>query len=66
MEYTEFRQLFEVRIQSLRRAVDFLDKRIRTARDNEQKKELDDQSPQQEQDEDDASSMKKQKRPRVK
>jgi hypothetical protein len=66
MEYTEFRQLFEVRIQSLRRAVDFLDKRIRTARDNEQKKELDDQSPRQEQDEDDASSMKKQKRPRVK
>jgi hypothetical protein len=66
MEYTEFRQLFEVRIQSLRRAVDFLDKRIRTARDNEQKKELDDQSPRQEQDEDDVSSMKKQKRPRVK
>jgi transcription elongation factor Elf1 len=64
-EYNEFRRLFEIRIQSLSRAVDFLQERIQTEngkKDVEQQGDEDEEEEEEEEEEEDVDLSKKRKR----
>jgi NADH:ubiquinone oxidoreductase subunit B-like Fe-S oxidoreductase len=61
-EYNEFRRLFEIRIQSLSRAVDFLQERIQTEngkKDVEQQEDEDEEEDEEEEEDVDLSKKRK-------